>query len=162
ILLMTAPAGRCDDHDREVFDFDARRLRMLRQLGKRGAVGTPKSGVGRDVDLSHDVAAVIRQVIAKKRPEKLKWKWAALPGWTFVTTQGTPYTARNVLRAWYAVQHRAKLLDAHGAPRFDLKSLRHTFASLHILNGCTLAWLQEQMGHADIRLTRSTYGRWFK
>src|SRR5262245_47463580 len=65
-------------------------------------------------------------------------------------------------RALHRVQKRAKLVDAEGHPRFDLHSLRHTFAALHILNGCTLAWLQEQMGHADIRLTRSTYGRWFK
>jgi integrase len=60
------------------------------------------------------------------------------------------------------VQERARLLDAEGAPRFDLHSFRHTFASLHILDGATLAWLQEQLGHSDVRLTRSTYGKWFK
>jgi hypothetical protein len=37
-----------------------------------------------------------------------------------------------------------------------------TFASLHILNGAKLSWLQEQLGHSDVRLTRNTYGRWFK
>ena len=67
-----------------------------------------------------------------------------------------------MLRDWYRVQERAKLLDAEGAPRFDLHSFRHTFASLQILDGATLPWLQEQLGHSDMRLTRSTYGKWFK
>ena len=93
---------------------------------------------------------------------KLPGQWTDLPRWTSCTSHGTPYSARNVLRDWYRVQEKARLLDADGAPRFDLHSLRHTFASLHILNGATLAWLQEQLGHSDVRLTRSTYGKWFK
>jgi integrase len=38
----------------------------------------------------------------------------------------------------------------------------YRFASLHILHGAKLAWLQEQLGHSDVRLTRTMYGRWFK
>jgi integrase len=160
--LRIGEALGLDDTDAAVFDFDARRLRVLRQLGRRGVIGTPKSGYGRDVDLSQDVVAMLKAQIAEKKKTKLAGHWTDLPRWTFCTSRGTAYTARNVLRDWYRVQERAKLLDAEGAPRFDLHSFRHTFASLHILDGATLSWLQEQLGHSDVRLTRSTYGKWFK
>jgi integrase len=152
-----------DDTDPEVFDFDTRRLRVLRAFGRHGTIDTPKSGYARDVDMSLDVVAVLKARIAEKKKAKLAGTWADLPRWTFCTTRGTPYSARNVLRDWYRVQRIAGLV-AHGDPRFDLKGLRHTFASLHILNNknCSLSWLQEQLGHSDVRLTRSTYGKWFK
>jgi integrase len=160
--LRIGEALALDDIDPEVFDFDARRLRVLRQLGRRGALDTPKSGYGRDVDLSQDVVTLLKVVIAEKKKAKLRGRWTDLPRWTFCTRRGTPYSSRNVLRDWYRVQEKAKLLDAERAPRFDLHSLRHTFASLHIVNGCKLSWLQEQLGHSDVRLTRNTYGCWFK
>jgi hypothetical protein len=136
-------------------------LRVLRQLGRCGIIGTPKSGYGRDVDLSSDMIAVLKITIAEKKKLELAGAFPELPRWTFCTARGTPYSPRNVLRDWYRLQGKAKLLDADGAPRFDLHSFRHTFASLHILNGAKLSWLQE-LGHSDVRLTRTTYGRWFK
>jgi integrase len=162
--LRIGEALALDDTDPEVFDFDARRLRVLRAFGRHGTIDTPKSGYARDVDLSLDVVAVLKARVAEKKKAKLAGTWADLPRWTFCTTRGTPYSARNVLRDWSRVQRMAGLVDAHGAPRFDLKGLRHTFASLHILNNknCSLSWLQEQLGHSDVRLTRSTYGKWFK
>jgi len=160
--LRITEALALDDTDPEVFDFDTRRLRVLRAFGRHGTIDTPKSGYARDVDLSLDVVAVLKARVAEKKKAKLAGTWADLPRWTFCTTRGTPYSARNVLRDWYRIQKKAKLVNSDGAPRFDLHALRHTFASLHILDGCTLAWLQEQLGHSDVRLTRSTYGKWFK
>src|SRR5262249_37846023 len=122
--LRISEALGLDDTDPAVFGFDARRLRVLRQLGRRGVIGTPKSGYGRDLDLSHDVVTILKAVSAEKKKAKLAGQWTDLPRWTFCTSRGTPYTARNVLRDWYRVQHRAKLLDAEGAPRFDLHSFR--------------------------------------
>jgi integrase len=159
--LRIGEALALDDTDPAVFDFDSRRLRVLRQLGRHG-VGTPKSGYGRDVDLSEQAVAVLKAAIAEKKRAKLAGRFAELPRWTFCTSRGAPHSPRSVLRTWHRIQAAAGLLDADGAPRFDLHSFRHTFASLHILNGASLTWLQEQLGHADVRLTRNTYGRWFK
>jgi integrase len=160
--LRIGEALALDDTDPEVFDFDSRRLRVRRAFGRHGTIDTPKSGYARDVDLSLDVVAVLKARIAEKKKAKLAGTWADLPRWTFCTSRGTPYSARNVLRDWYRVQRTAALVDADGAPRFNLKGLRHTFASLHILNGCNVSWLQDQLGHSDVRLTKNTYGRWFK
>lgn len=39
-----------------------------------------------------------------------------------------------------------------------LHDLRHTFASLLIQNGESLAYVKEQMGHHSIKITVDTYG----
>jgi integrase len=36
--------------------------------------------------------------------------------------------------------------------------LRHTFASLLLTNGAPIAYVSEQMGHANIQLTVKLYG----
>jgi integrase len=131
--LRIGEALGLDDTDPLVFDFDNRRLRVRRQLGRRGTIETPKSGHGRDVDLSLDVVTVLKAAIAEKKKAKLSGQFAELPRWTFTTSRGTPHSPRNVLRAWYRLQAKAGLLDADGQPRFDLKALRHTFASLRKL-----------------------------
>src|SRR5262245_2057340 len=93
--LRIGEALALDDTDPEVFDFDGRRLRVLRQLGRRGIVDTPKLGYGRDIDLSLDVVAVLKATIAEKKRRKLAGDFADLPRWTFCTARGTAYSARN-------------------------------------------------------------------
>jgi integrase len=163
--LRMGEALGLDDTDPLVFDFDNRRLRVRRQLGRRGTIETPKSGHGRDVDLSQDVVTVLKTAIAEKKKAKLSGQFAELPRWTFTTSRGTPHSprkraARLVPPAGQGGPHRCGR-TAQVRPEGSPSHL--PFASLHIVNdpGC-LAWLQEQLGHSDVRLTRTTYGRWFK
>ena len=50
---------------------------------------------------------------------------------------------------------RAKL-PLHFSPH----SLRHTFASLLLQQGESPVYVQRQLGHASIKLTVDTYGKW--
>ena len=43
---------------------------------------------------------------------------------------------------------------------FTPHSLRHTFASLLLVNGESVYYVQRQLGHASIQLTVDTYGKW--
>jgi integrase len=43
---------------------------------------------------------------------------------------------------------------------FTPHCLRHTFASLLLRQGASPAYVQRQMGHASIKLTVDTYGKW--
>jgi integrase len=61
-----------------------------------------------------------------------------------------PGNFRN--RVWY------KLLAKAGLREIRVHDLRHTFASLLIQNGESLAYVMEQMGHHSIQMTVDTYG----
>ncbi len=75
----------------------------------------------------------------------------------FVTKYGTPLDPANVRRAMTSVLKHAKL-PLHFTPH----CLRHIYASILLAEGVPAPYVQEQLGHATIELTVSTYGRWLK
>jgi integrase len=75
----------------------------------------------------------------------------------FVTMQGTPLDSANVRHAMFRVLKAAKL-PLHFTPH----CVRYTYASILLADGVSAAYVQEQLGHATIELTVSTYGRWLK
>jgi integrase-like protein len=89
--------------------------------------------------------------------KSLKNGWAELPLWLFVTKEGTLVDPANVRRAMLRVLKAAKL-PLHFTPH----SLRHTYASILLADGVSPVYVQEQLGHARIELTVSTYGRRLK
>jgi hypothetical protein len=55
----------------------------------------------------------------------------------------------------------ARLLKHAKLPgHFSPHCLRHTFASLLLQQGESAAYVQRQLGHASIKLTVDTYGKW--
>jgi integrase-like protein len=75
----------------------------------------------------------------------------------FVTKEGTHADPANVRRAMLNVLKKAKL-PLHFTPH----GLRHTYASILLAEGYSPVYVQEQLGHASLELTTSTYGRWLK
>ena len=73
------------------------------------------------------------------------------------TTAGTPDIPRNGCRDFKAVLNRVK-----HSPHFSPHGLRHSFASHHLLNGASVYYVQQQLGHSSIKLTVDTYGSWLK
>jgi integrase len=51
-----------------------------------------------------------------------------------------------------------KLLAQAGVTYRKPHTLRHTYASLLIQNGESLAYVRDQLGHASIKITVDTYG----
>jgi hypothetical protein len=49
-------------------------------------------------------------------------------------------------------------LENAGLRRFRFHDLRHTFGSLLIQDGASLAYVRDQMGHSSIQITVDTYG----
>src|SRR6476660_4912508 len=91
------------------------------------------------------------------KEEKLKYGWAEVPSWLFVTKAGTPLDPANLRHAMLRVLKAAKLPE-----HFTPHCLRHTYASILLSEGVSPVSVQEQLGHATIELTVSTYGRWLK
>jgi integrase len=126
-------------------------------VGHNSTLDTPKSGHGRTVDISRTLADTLASLELAREQETLKYGWRDLPPWLFVTKTGTPVDQAYVRRAMLRVLKAAKLPPilhpARSAP---------TYASILLAEGVSSVYVQEQLGHATIELTVSTYGRWLK
>jgi len=69
----------------------------------------------------------------------------------FLTRRGRPFTVNGIQTLIYRLKTRANL------PQLRWHLLRHTFANLWLANGGGLRYLQEVLGHADIKITAAIY-----
>jgi integrase len=141
----------------EDLDVAGKMIRISRAFSEDGALDTPKSGHGRTVEMSQSLADMLMAHEVTRKQDKLKYGWCSLPSWLFVTKTGMPVNPANVRRAMLRVLKAAKL-PLHFTPH----GLRHTYASILLADGVSPVYVQEQLGHATIELTVSTYGRWLK
>src|SRR5262245_27382239 len=106
-------------------DFRAHEIRVARGLSADRRIETPKSGHGRTVDMSKQLAAVLLRFHVERKTETLKRGWSQMPSWIFCTGAATPLDESKVRRVF------GRTLKAAGLPpHFTPHSLRHTFASL--------------------------------
>src|SRR5256884_6064793 len=76
-----------------------------------------------------------------------------LAPWVFMNRVDRPIDALNLVhRVWLP------LLEKAGLRRIRFHDLRHTFASLLIQNGESLAYVKDQMGHSSLQVTVDVYG----
>jgi integrase len=154
-------------------DLDARTLRVKRTLSDDGErIDSPKGGIGRDVDLSNEAVRVLRGHLTRRREDTLRRKsWRELPKPLFCSTAGTYADPSGVREAFRRVCAAAGLVEQRPAtdgekprmgPRFTPHGLRHTYAALHLQHGTDVYYVSQQLGHASIELTVSTYGAWLK
>ena len=106
----------------------------------------------RTVALPDLVATILKRHRTRQLEERLKagsrWKDQGL---VFTTTIGTPLDERNVRRAFCSILRRAEL------PTIRIHDLRHTCASLLLVQGVHPRIVMETLGHSQISLTMDTY-----
>ena len=133
-------------------DLETRRADIRRNIVD-GKVTTPKSGKSRRVDLSARLAAALRAHQARRAATALEAGTGELVPWLFAGASGKPIDPDNFRkRVWPKILTKAKL------PTMRIHDLRHTFASLLIQQGESLAYVQAQLGHHSISVTVDTYG----
>jgi integrase len=135
-------------------DTDKRQITVARATS-RGRTDTPKSGYGRVVDMSNQLADALRRLLVERKAQTLKRGWGEVPRTVFCTRQGKPLTEDRI-RATMARALKAAGLSEHLTPH----CLRHTYASLMLQGGESPAYVQRMLGHASIKLTVDTYGKW--
>ncbi len=74
------------------------------------------------------------------------------PQWVFPSLSGTPLEERNIRHVFKRMLEKAELRQ------IQIHDLRHTFASLLLQQGESVAYVKEQLGHASIQITVDTYG----
>lgn len=137
----------------DAVDLAARTLAVERTWSA-GALGPPKRGGARTVDVSRQLWATLRWLDRERRQQARRTNRLPVP-WVFPSRAGRPLDYARVRHAFAEAVRRAGLPG-----RLTLHSLRHTYASLLLAEGRSPAYVQRQLGHASIALTVDTYGRW--
>src|SRR5437762_3731907 len=104
-------------------------IRVARALSS-GRIETPKSGHGRTVDMSWQLAKILLRLQVQRKTEALKRGWPGIPEWVFCTEAGTPLDRSRVRKVM-----RSTLKAASLPPHFSPHCLRHAFASLLLQQG---------------------------
>lgn len=129
------------------------RATLARVDGKLVRLPPKTNSSRRNVPLSRRATDILHRV----RDRQLADRRAAEPWWSdtgfvFTTEAGEPCDPRNALRALKAAATRA------GLPNISLHTLRHTAATLMLLNNVPLKVVSEILGHSSISITADIYG----
>ena len=112
-----------------------------------------KTGKKRRVDLSDELLESLITLRRKRKADFLAKGGNQIPEWVFINREGNPLDMDNIRdRVFF------KALDKAGLRGLRLHDLRHTFASLHIQKGESLAYVRDQLGHGSIKTTVDIYG----
>jgi integrase len=115
---------------------------------------TPKSKKSRRVDMSKQLRRVLLEVRdAQLLKAYLKGKQDISEDFVFPSQAGTVLDPDNLVHYYFQ-----PALTRPGPRKFRFHDLRHTFGSLLIQDGASLAYVKEQMGHSTIQVTADVYG----
>jgi integrase len=131
-------------------DFHGRFIEV-RQAFSRHRLTTPKNKRIRRVDMSRQLTEELKALKATMREESFK-RGEPMPKWVFCQTNGKPLTATSIANRIF---HRC--LDRAGLRRVRFHDIRHSYASILVEQGESLAYVKEQMGHHSIQITVDIY-----
>lgn len=109
-----------------------------------GRLGTPKTGKIRVIDMSDELAKVLREwrIACPVSENKL----------VFPNNEGNYQSAENMMKRRFL-----PALNRAGIEQIRFHDLRHTYASLLLVNGAPMKYVQHQLGHSSITMTMDLY-----
>jgi integrase len=127
----------------------------LKDVANRRTLGMPKTPRSRRTIPLTPLAV---ESLKRHRVAQLEERLAAGSEWNpdqlvFCTTNGTAYARSN----WH-LQHYDRLITRSGLPYIRPHDLRHTAATLLLLEGVQPIVVSEMLGHASVAFTLQTYG----
>ena len=138
---------------------DTNRFILVRHNFTRKQFTDPKSRKERRVDLSRELRHVLKNLRDQRVLQAVEHGnfdergQPKIPTLVFPSDVGRPLNGSNLYNRDFL-----PCLEAAGLRRVTLHALRHTFASLLIQGGASLAYVKEQMGHSSIQVTVDIYG----
>jgi len=97
----------------------------------------------------------LKQQRQRIKEEKLRKGWDELPEWVFFNEEGGFLNYGNFI---YRVWNRA--MEKSGLRRRTPHDMRHTYATLRLSKGDSLAEVSKEMGHGTTDITYRTYYKW--
>jgi integrase len=128
-------------------NFKANTISVKRNLqyirGKGLVIGEPKS--------SKSIRSVVMPGLVVDALREHHQRTGKVSGWVFATSNGTPFSPRNIQR------HFKITLEKAGLPYIHFHSLRHFTATSLLLAGVHPKVVQEMLGHSQISVTMDIY-----
>jgi integrase len=133
---------------------DPNRYILVQRNYSHGQFTSPKSKKSRRVDLSKQLRAALLELRdSRLLTAMMAGKTSIADDLVFPSRAGTVIKPDNIVP-----RYMEPALEKAGLRRFRFHDLRHTFGSLLIQDGASLAYVKEQMGHSSIQITVDTYG----
>ena len=138
-------------------DFSKNHIIVRRNIPHHRQVETTKTAASqRKVDMSPELAAELKQLRTERKKQSLAaGKNFDMESWAFPNEDGSPIYYTNFLRrVWHKVQDQAQVR------RRTPHDMRHTWASHMLAGGADLAYVSNQLGHANPSITLRIYSHW--
>jgi integrase len=138
-------------------DFEKNYIIVRRNIPHHREVQTTKTEASqRKVDMSPELSAELKRLRMERKKQALAdGKVLDAEEWVFPNEDGTPIYYTNFLRrVWHKVQDIAKVR------RRTPHDLRHSWASHMLASGADLAYVSNQLGHANPSITLRIYSHW--
>jgi integrase len=128
-------------------------LLIVQRNVTRGKVTTPKTESSkRSVRMTNQLMQVLKKHRQTAKEEKIKKSWDAVPEWIFYNEAGAFINYYDWI---YRVWNRA--MELSGLARRTPHDMRHTYATLRLSKGDSLAEVSKEMGHGSTNITYKTY-----
>ena len=114
---------------------------------------TPKTARGRRrIALDPETIRILQKWRMRQREERLLWGSAwQNTGYVFTREEGTPWHPERVSKMF------KRLVSETDLPAISVHGLRHTSATLGLINGTPLKVMSERLGHSSIAVTGDIY-----
>jgi integrase len=150
-------------------DFAGKFIRLQKNVA-RGKVGDTKTRKSRCVDISDELLHTLEQLRRSRKAEYLRRGKNEIPEWVFLgpgriekdEDTGQLKRAEGQRVDMQNVKNRVfhKCLEKAGLRRIRFHELRHTYATLLLMQGESPAYVKDQLGHSSIKMTVDIYGHW--
>ncbi len=137
-------------------DFKHKRLSIKQVMShdaKEMYLGAKTEAGNRSIDLGSKALVILKEHKAKQQEEKLKYadiyKDQDL---VFCTQYGTPVNPSNIRN-----RIMNPVIEETGVTQIRFHDLRHTCATILLLNGAPVKAVSERLGHSNIKVTLQTY-----
>src|SRR5262245_29533001 len=149
-------------------DFNGKFIRVQKNV-YRGKVCDTKTGKSRRVDISDELLHTLEQLRRSRKEEYLRRGTNEIPECVFLSPgriiwdEGKPVGREEGKRVdMFNVKsrHFHGCLAKAGLRRIRFHDLRHTYATLLLMQGESPAYVKDQLGHSSIKMTVDIYGHW--